>query len=78
MKAIQITIGTDLLAQFDADDQVQRLGRSAVLRQVAAEYIARRKRQVVAEQYQRAYAGAAGDPLPELEAWEGEGVWPSE
>lgn len=78
MKAIQITIDERLLTQFDADEQVQRLGRSAVLRQVAAEYVERRKRQAVAEQYRRAYAGSAGTPLPELEGWEGQGVWPSE
>ena len=78
MKAIQITIDERLLTQFDADEQVQRLGRSAILRQVAAEYIERRKLQAVAEQYRRAYAGAAGGLTPELEAWEGQGVWPNE
>jgi metal-responsive CopG/Arc/MetJ family transcriptional regulator len=78
MKAIQITLDERLLTQFDADEQVQRLGRSAVLRQVALEYIEKRKRQAVAEQYRRAYAGAAGGLAPEFEGWEGQGVWPSE
>ena len=78
MKAIQITMDEKLLTRFDADEQVQRQGRSAVLRRIAAEYVERRKRQTVADQYRRAYAGSAGGPLPELEAWEGEGVWPNE
>ena len=78
MKAIQITMDEELLTRLDADEQVQRLGRSAVLRQVALEYIARRKRQAVAEQYRRAYAGVAAGLGPELEAWEEQGVWPSE
>ena len=78
MKAIQITIDEKLLRRFDADEQVQRLGRSAVLRQVAAEYVERRRRQAVAAQYRRAYAGAAGGLAVELEAWEGEDAWPSE
>ena len=77
MKAIQITIDEGLLTQLDADEQVRHLGRSAVLRQVAAEYIERRKRQAVAEQYQRAYAGAAA-AIPELGDWEWQGVWPTE
>jgi metal-responsive CopG/Arc/MetJ family transcriptional regulator len=78
MKAIQITIDERLLTQFDADEQVRRLGRSAVLRRVAAEYLETRKLQAVAERYRRAYAGAGGGLTPDLEAWEGEGVWPSE
>ena len=78
MKAIQITIDEKLLTQFDTDEQVQRLGRSAVLRQVAAEYIERRRRQAVAEQYRRAYAGAVAGPAAELDGWERQGVWPSE
>jgi metal-responsive CopG/Arc/MetJ family transcriptional regulator len=77
MKAIQITIDEKLLTQLDADEQVQHLGRSAVLRQVALEYIERRRCQAVAQQYRRAYAGAAGGLEPELEGWEGQGVWPS-
>ena len=77
MKTIQITIDDDLLAEFDADEQVKRRGRSAVLRQVATEYIRQRKRKAITEQYQKAY-GNAESPSSELACWEDEGVWPDE
>jgi metal-responsive CopG/Arc/MetJ family transcriptional regulator len=77
MKAIQITVDERLLSQLDADTEVQRLGRSAVLRRAAADYLRRRQQQAIAEQYRRAYAG--GDGLgSEFEDWEQEAVWPSE
>ncbi len=77
MRAIQITVDERLLAALDADEEVQRLGRSAVLRRAATEYLRRRAAERVAESYQRAYGETPGLGA-EFEGWEGEGRWPDE
>ena len=75
MKAIQITLDKALLARLDADEEVRRDGRSAVLRRAADDYLRRRRKRVIAEQYARAYGGDThlGD---EFGGWENEGAWP--
>jgi metal-responsive CopG/Arc/MetJ family transcriptional regulator len=73
MKPIQITLDDGLLARLDADPEVQRDGRSAVLRRAAEEYLRRRRKRVVAEQYARAYQGSGASGF---EGWEDEGQWP--
>ena len=75
MKAIQITMDERLLAALDADDEVKRNGRSAVLRRAAADYLRRRRQRSIADAYRRGYGrgGAA-----ELEGWAAEGIWPEE
>ena len=75
MKAIQITMDEPLLAMLDADSEVRRCGRSAVLRRAATEYLQRRKREAVAQQYKAAY-GTGHNVAEELAGWEDEGVWP--
>ena len=75
MKAIQITLDDDLLARLDADDEVRRDGRSAVLRRAADEYLRRRRKQAIADQYATAY-GADPGLGAEFTDWEDEGVWP--
>jgi len=75
MRAIQITFDDRLLAQLDADDEVKRDGRSAVLRRAAFQYLRRKRRDEIAEAYQKAY-GQAG--AQELEGWADAGVWPEE
>jgi metal-responsive CopG/Arc/MetJ family transcriptional regulator len=75
MKAIQITLDEALLARLDADDEVRRDGRSAVLRRAAEEYLRKRRRRAIATQYVRAYS--AGQALgAEFSGWEDEGEWP--
>ena len=74
MKAIQVTMDESLLEALDADEEVRRDGRSAVLRRAVAEYLRRRREQRTDEQYRRAYAGGAVDP--ELAGWEQEEAWP--
>ncbi len=77
MKAIQIMIDERLLEALDADEEVKRVGRSAVLRRAAAEYLRIRRREAIDEQYRRAYTnGTALDD--ELEGWVELGVWPAE
>ena len=39
MKAIQVMFDEDLLAQLDADEDVKKKGRSAVLREAATAYL---------------------------------------
>lgn len=75
MKAVQVTLDEALLAKLDADDEVRRDGRSAVLRRAIDEYLRRRRKSTIAEQYARAYSSKAG--LGEdFRGWEGEGAWP--
>ena len=77
MKAIQITFDEQLLHALDEDAEVKRIGRSAVLRKAAKEYLRRSAAARIREQYKRAY-GATGGRVPELEDWIGIGVWPDE
>jgi metal-responsive CopG/Arc/MetJ family transcriptional regulator len=74
MKAIQISMDESLLAELDAEEEVRREGRSAVLRRAVADYLHRRREQRTNEQYRRAYAGGSVDP--ELAGWEEEEAWP--
>ena len=63
MKAIQITLEEDLLRDLDADDRVKAIGRSALLRQLAREYLRRERERRIDEQYARAYGDNGGaDP----------------
>jgi len=74
MKAVQITLDERLLAELDADDEVKRDGRSAVLRRAALEYLRRKRRQSIKDAYRRGYRSGAED----LSGWAEEGVWPEE
>ncbi len=69
MKAVQVMFDEELLARLDADREVQRVGRSAVLRRAAAAFLENRRRKAIAEQYRRAYAGGEGLG-EEFEGWE--------
>lgn len=77
MKAIQITVDEKLLARLDADEEVRRSGRSAVLRRAAEEYLRRRRKFAIARQYAAAY-GAKRDIGSEFSGWENEGSWPEQ
>ena len=75
MKAIQITMDERLLSDLDADDEVKREGRSAVLRRAVTEYLRRKRETGIAEAYRRGYGGDTGR---DLEGWAEEGAWPDE
>jgi metal-responsive CopG/Arc/MetJ family transcriptional regulator len=77
MKAIQVTLDDALLARLDADEEVRREGRSAVLRRAAVEYLRKRRKQAIADQYARAY-GAKPDLGADFRGWEDEGAWPEQ
>ena len=81
MKAVQITLDEQLLARLDADSEVRRYGRSAVLRRAAEEYLRRGRKRAVAGQYAKAYGAKPGDQPglgAEFAGWEAEGSWPEE
>ncbi len=77
MKAIQVTFEEDLLNDLDADDTVKVIGRSALLRQLAREYLRRERERRIDEQYARAY-GDSGGADPASTDWEEDGDWPPE
>jgi metal-responsive CopG/Arc/MetJ family transcriptional regulator len=74
MKAIQITLDERLLARLDADAEVKRDGRSAVIRRALAAHLQRKRRAAIAEAYRRAYGA---QPSREFEGWADEGAWPA-
>jgi hypothetical protein len=77
MKTIQILFDERLLQALDADEEVRKHGRSAVLRRAAADYLRRSRSRKIAAQYRQAYSGQA-QVSEELEGWTAEGVWPEE
>ena len=77
MKAIQITFDEALLERLDAHPAVRERGRSAVLREAAAAYLARKDAEDIAHRYRAGYGDAAGLDA-ELEGWAGEGAWPED
>lgn len=78
MKAIQVTFDEKLLAALDADEDVRRLGRSEVLRRIAAEYIEKHRRSAISQQYRKAYGEEPSGLGEEFDGWEDEGAWPQE
>jgi hypothetical protein len=66
-----------LLAKLDADADVRKAGRSAVVRRIVSEYLRRKAESAIDARYRRGYAD--GTALgSEFEGWEEEGVWPTE
>lgn len=77
MKPIQIMFDESLLKRLDADEEVRKFGRSAVLRRAAEAYLRCARAWRITEKYRRAYSKS--EPLGgEFEGWEAEGVWPEE
>ena len=77
MKPVQVLFDDELLADLDRDERVQKLGRSQVLRELAAWYLQRRRRAALDASYRAGY----GDGLAvseELQGWDEEGSWPDE
>lgn len=76
MKPIQVMFDEALLNRLDADDEVRKVGRSAVLRRAAAEYLGRRRSKKTADAYRRAYGAGRASVDRELAGWPDEGAWP--
>ena len=77
MKPIQVMLDERLLEKLDATDEVQRDGRSAVLRRAVEAYLRQRQRASIASQYRNAYRRDR-DLGKEFTGWEEQGVWPDE
>ena len=77
MKAIQVSIDDELLRRLDADPDVQRDGRSAVLRRAVAAYLRERRDQRISDAYRRGYGDSRGIG-PEFDGWEEQGAWPED
>jgi metal-responsive CopG/Arc/MetJ family transcriptional regulator len=77
MKAIQITFDDQLLRALDADEEVKRLGRSAVLRKAATQYLRRSAAARIRDQYRCAYGDRKGLGA-DFDGWTEQGVWPDE
>jgi metal-responsive CopG/Arc/MetJ family transcriptional regulator len=75
MKPIQVMFDEVLLRRLDSDAEVKKLGRSAVLRRAAAEYLRRSSAKRIADAYRRAYQRSPGLGQ-EFAGWEDEGSWP--
>ncbi len=77
-KAINFTIDEGLLERLDSCPEVRSRGRSAVVREALAYYLARNVTEEEAEAIDRAYERAYGPGMPpdELEDWAAEAVWP--
>jgi metal-responsive CopG/Arc/MetJ family transcriptional regulator len=66
-----------LLAKLDADEEVRKVGRSAVLRRIVSDYLRRKRQSAIDARYRKGYADGTG-LRAELDGWEEEGVWPTE
>jgi metal-responsive CopG/Arc/MetJ family transcriptional regulator len=75
MKSIQVLFDEQLLERLDAHEDVRSLGRSAVLRRAAAEYLRRHRARATTEGYRRAYGKFKGLG-EEFRGWPEEGSWP--
>ncbi len=65
----------ELLKRLDSDGEVRRVGRSAVLRRAAAEYLRRSRRRRITHAYRRAYGSGEG-LSDDFAGWTNEGAWP--
>ncbi len=77
MKPVQVMFDERLLAKLDADEDVRKQGRSAVLRRIVDNYLRRKTEAAIDARYRKGYADGKGLG-PGFEGWEEEGVWPTE
>jgi metal-responsive CopG/Arc/MetJ family transcriptional regulator len=77
MKAIQVMFDESLLRRLEENGEVQRVGRSAVVRRAVEAYLRDAERESIADRYRRAYA-TGEEAVGELEGWSEEGAWPAE
>ena len=81
MKPIQVTFDDALLERLDRHPTVRKRGRSAVLREAAADYLTRKDAEEIDRRYRDGYRdGTAASDVPgideELNGWAAEGAWP--
>lgn len=73
---IQVTLDQALLARLDAHPEVRKRGRSAVLREAAANYLAQKATEEIDGQYAEGY-GRFPQTDEELD-WGESRVWPED
>ncbi len=76
MKAIQVTFDEDLLERLDSLAEVRERGRSAVLREATANYLAQKAAEEIDRQYAEGY-GRFQQTDEELD-WGESRVWPED
>ena len=76
MKAIQVTFDEALLERLDHLPEVRERGRSAVLREAATAYLARKRTDDIARRYREGYGDAFPPIEDELAGWTSQGAWP--
>lgn len=81
MKPVQVTFDDALLDRLDRHPTVRARGRSAVLREAAAEYLRKKDAEEIDRRYRAGYGdGGAAPDAPgiddELNGWAAEGAWP--
>ena len=73
MRPVQVMFDERLLAKLDADEDVRKRGRSAVLRRIVSDYLLRKAESAIDARYRKGYADGTGLG-PDFEGWEEEGV----
>lgn len=77
MKPVQLLFDEELLTELDSDERVQRVGRSEVLRELAASYLRKRRDTALDARSTEGYGGDSRVSV-ELEGWVEEGTWPDD
>jgi len=76
VKAIRVTFDEALLARFDAHPEVRQRGRSAVLQEAAAAFLAQQATDdAIDRRYDEGYRRFPAHADPDLTGWTSEGVW---
>ena len=75
MKAIQVTFDEDLLTRLDELAEVRERGRSAVLREAAANYLAQKIAEDIDRRYEEGYRRFPAHEDPDLDGWTDQAVW---
>ncbi|HEX5420251.1 MAG TPA: ribbon-helix-helix domain-containing protein [Gammaproteobacteria bacterium] len=76
VKPVQISLDTELLRRIDADPEAREKGRSALVRNAVALYLAAKERCEIDARIARAYEGEADDLLDEVKELIGVQGWP--
>lgn len=77
MKAIQVTFDEELLQQLDERPEVREQGRSRVLREMTAAYLAEKRAEDIARQYREGYTKHPQTD-EEIADWESIQAWPDD
>ena len=76
MQAIQVTFDDALLARLDQHPEVKKRGRSAVLSEATAQYLARSATpEEIDRRYEEGYRRFPAHADPDLAGWTEQGVW---